>query len=168
MQAFEDGEIEKPRIADIVTEDVAVAVFLCRPEIIPQAPEVAAPEVLGDQPMEVRQAFFGEDVESDGDAGVVRDGACAVPQLGEFLFVDVIVLVGREKVGGIPQLAFLFVLGNELFDDALEVHEDFEFRSERFGEFFQLIHCRAEPTVVDERWEISSRLHDRDWGGKKQ
>ncbi len=122
LELLQPALVEDPRGARVGGEDHAVAVLLRGPEVGPVAPDAVVAEVDREDPVEVREAFLGEEVERQRGPGVVRD---ARGPGAEVVLVPVGVLSGpgTQQVLREPELALLLVAGHQAGDHALEVAE---------------------------------------------
>jgi hypothetical protein len=124
--------VEQAGVTGIVVEHRPVPVFLRCPQIVPVAPVTLVTQIHGEQPVEVREALFGQHVECEGRAHRVGDpvglGAEAGPEV-----------VGRgvgrriEQVGREPHVPLPLVGLHQLPDTFLEVLEDFDLDGELVG-----------------------------------
>ena len=75
--------------------------------------------------MEMRESFFGEDVDREGHARRIGETPRPVAKLGDHAVVQV-VRIGGKKLRRIPVVAFLFVFRHELTDGLFEIGEHLE------------------------------------------
>ena len=81
----------------------------------------------------MRQPFFGQQIETNGDPGGIVDSARALTQRDP-VRIGVFAFRRREQLGRKPEHALRFVRLHELVDHGLEVAKHFDFR-ERFPVF---------------------------------
>ena len=120
LHLLQPALIQEPGIPGIVVQHLPVPVLLRRPEVVPTAPEAVVSEVHGEQPMEVGQAFFGEEVERQRRAGGIRNArrlGSEVAQMGVGAFIG----RGTNQLRREPELPFPLMDLHQLPNPVLEV-----------------------------------------------
>ena len=97
-------------------EDLAVPVFLGGPQIVPAAPEAVVPQVHSEQPVEVGQALFGQEVQRQRCPGGVGNTRWPGPRSSLRWVVGAFVGCRAEQIRREPELALPLVSFHELAD----------------------------------------------------
>ena len=145
LQDLDLTPVEYPAVARIVAQHAAVAILLGGPQEVPALPEALVTQVGREQAVKVRQAFFGQQVERQGDARAVGNAPGALAKrCRAAIRVLVLELVGGQEVAREPQLALLEVTLHEASDQAFEIAQDLDPRRDLavgvVGAFDQDIH----------------------------
>ncbi len=119
--------LQQPGVPGVVVKHLPVPVFFRGPEVVPASPEALVSQVDGQEPVEVREALLGEEVQGQGGAGMVGDSGGLAPELGQ-VGVGAFVRARAHQVRREPELALALVRLHQLPDLLLQVLEHLDFR----------------------------------------
>jgi hypothetical protein len=122
LQSLQDVEVQDPGLPYIVTEDVAMPVFFRGPELVPQAPECAASQVVRDQTMKMRKALLSEDVDRQRNPDLVREPARPVLQIGAGLPITVL-FPRQEKLDSCVSMNVFTTASRSAITSSFEVRD---------------------------------------------
>lgn len=81
--------------------------------------------MLGNETVEVRETFFCDNVDRDGDANAVGNAACSCAQVGNDFVVQVF-FAGGQELRREPQLSLRLMLENKILHNGIKIGENFK------------------------------------------